>query len=429
MRCLPIDWKYYRHSQADVSRLPLAQMSWCFDGEAVRSAVALQMPQLAAAPQCRIVDVYHRPGKALDVCYAFGDSIQDLSAVTLRFSPLHRGTHALGKALKQAGDPRRIFRIDEAAFAWIFPEDHELPSLDRFVARKGVMLGARILSYRRGSRCVIKLDGQAPAVAKINPDAEAQHQRLTELHRHPARQFALAEPLVFDAELSLRTERCLNGSSFADHAAEVGPAQAAKQLIGALAALHSLKMDSLPSLTPADVLARFEAMFLRRLALANLPVEDICKELGQRLASSVPDGIALPVTLHGDMHIGNVLFAEGEALLIDLDEMVSGDPAYDLAMFGSELLLVSALQPALSKNHCELVCALPGLYEAAAGRSIDPHSYAWHLAALLASRQIKSCIVHAAPDIDEVTQKLARCANEIAKAQRVSPSVLDAIYA
>jgi Phosphotransferase enzyme family len=407
------DYEPYR-SGHEIGSFP--QMRWCFNTNSVRDKLSAVLHDDLHAEHGRIIDVYHRPGKDLDVCHALMGSGGKEVVVTLRCSPPGRGGHAFRKARKRAADPAKIVHFDDHTFAWMFPEDAELPALREFVS--GGTSRTRLLSYRRGARCTMHLNDGAEVI-KFHAHAQASQQRLAGLFAHPARRFAMPEPLGFDSRLGARRESFAAGTSFDTHARSEGLAASCKRVLVALADLHSLQPVGLDPFTADGMLRRYNQMFLRRLSLADARLRSECQQLGKALEISIPASCDSPATLHGDMHTGNVLFDDRTAILIDLDESVAGDRAYDLAILAGDLLLRAALQAETSQACLDAACAIPDVYQAASRTAVNPRTFAWYVAAILASRQIKSCINHCAPDFDRVTARLSRMALGIAVARDV----------
>ncbi len=425
-----IDWNYESYRSGAASLPDYHQSGWCFDGSAVKQMLAPHHDAISDASSVRLVDVYARPGKAIDLCYAFSARSGDVAAVTLRCSTGERGEREFDRARIKAADPTRIMVLDQATFAWLFPEDAGLPYLapvQQGFENSKPGHGVKLLNYRRGERCTF-LDLAAGAVSKIQPAAAQCHQRQMAIYHSSGRRFGMPEPMHCDDGNQMRTEQLMAGVPFGEQTSLVGVQAAAHSLINTLAGLHAVPVGGIaPALQPfhaSHVMVRYESMFLRRLETANLPTLPICRTLGDELRKNIPPSPPSVRLLHGDMHSGNVLFHQGTASLIDLDEVTLGDPVYDLALFASDLVLMSVLHPDDRDVCLEAVGAIPDVYEAVAGVPIDRSSYSWHLAALIASRQIKTCINRAAPFIDDITSTLAKIALRIARRRDVTGAVL-----
>src|SRR5262249_53715251 len=114
------------------------------------------------------------------------------------------------------------------------------------------------------------------------------------------------------------------------------------QALRDLVNLHTLLVEPLPLHGLEQILYRIERKAMRRLRETFPPLEPAGAALYeslQRKAAALPKR---PLrTIHGDFHLANVL-VDGEGLiLLDLDNLARGDPAYDLALFGSRLLLIA----------------------------------------------------------------------------------------
>jgi hypothetical protein len=223
---------------------------------------------------------------------------------------------------------------------WVFPDDPALTGLANLVGAPGPLAsvlpkarqpdGWSLLSYLPGTRCTVAhlaSDGAPVAVGKLQKGTAATHRAMTQLWHDPGRRFVMAEPLAEDRDASIRWERHVPGVRL-DRIADPGlrgvGVVAAMQ---ALASLHRLSVDGLPTRDAPVVLDRLTRKAGKRVAAA-LPalagrVTGLCDHLAQAIPPSAGEGLA---TLHGDFHTANILIDDGNAAFIDLDELARGDP-------------------------------------------------------------------------------------------------------
>lgn len=85
--------------------------------------------------------------------------------------------------------------------------------------------------------------------------------------------------------------------------------------------LHSTRADNGRVRNVKDV--------FRKAILANPVRDNITLQKGIRLLDSMPDGCT---AIHGDLHFGNIIKADGKSYLIDIANFSYGHPYFDLAM-------------------------------------------------------------------------------------------------
>ncbi|GAA3069238.1 phosphotransferase family protein [Streptosporangium carneum] len=124
-----------------------------------------------------------------------------------------------------------------------------------------------------------------------------------------------------------------------DHSApDAAPWEAAARL---LARLHTVPVGALPPLPPAGGPARVAAMVARlrgdsaaalvvRRALACLPGAALGRAWNP-LPTPAHGSSGRGSLTHGDWHMGQLVRIRGEWILIDVDDLGVGDPAWDLA--------------------------------------------------------------------------------------------------
>jgi aminoglycoside phosphotransferase (APT) family kinase protein len=126
------------------------------------------------------------------------------------------------------------------------------------------------------------------------------------------------------------------------------------------------------------------------------------------------------VTLHGDLHTANVIVDDTGPVFIDLDSLAAGDPAYDIALLGSRLLLSALSRGDDIGQALTLIASLPDWYGEAGGTSISNRVYTWYIAALLLGRQVKTCIRHSAPSTSRIAPTLLEVARATLERGRIA---------
>lgn len=303
---------------------------------------------------------------------------------------------------------------------WEFPDDPGLPAIRVLVdcpdALADVLppvarpVGWSLLSYLPGTRCTVlhaSAEGTPVAVGKLQSGAAWTHRAMESLQALSGGAFALAPPLALDAERGIRWEGFVPGERL-DRIADPGlREQGIRAAVAGLVALHRTMVPGLPTRDAVTVLSRITGKTAKRVD-AVLPhlserLRGVCRRL-EAMRPCLDDGA--PLTLHGDFHPANILIRPAGAVFIDLDAMALGDPAYDLALFATRLLLIAQLQPAQTRDLVRIARSLPDLYVEKGGRPIPSRTFTWYVAALLAGRQVHTCIRHFAPGLGSLAEAL-----------------------
>ena len=420
------------------------------------------LPSGRPPARCEIVDVRYVAGRSLQVVYrlfaaldAPGETDAPGTLVAVRFLRPGRSADAWHATRLAAADPSAVLHLpDWEAIAWRLPEDETLAPLPALLGRvdaRGGPPGGRVaplqlpaglpglpdaahctlLAYLPGRRCAVRWDWpgrHAPVVVKAGEGAADSHRRLAALWALPGRRFRMPQPLGCDAEANARWETFDTGQALARLPAHRAAATLAA-VAQALAGLHGTALDALAAQDARIVLRRFERKAMPRIAQALPALADGCARLHEALAAQA-DRLELSArpaaTLHGDLHTANVLIGSDGVTFIDLDNLAHGDPAYDLALLGSRLWLGALLEQAPPGPVADAIAALPAAYAAAGGASVPERVFAWYMALLLASRQIKTCLVHLAPDLAALTGTLLAQAQATLERGRFDRGVLDA---
>jgi aminoglycoside phosphotransferase (APT) family kinase protein len=154
-------------------------------------------------------------------------------------------------------------------------------------------------------------------------------------------------------------------------------------------------------------MTRLQNKVLRRIrnSLGALSAE--CDAFADDLAAAMERLAEQPLcTVHGDLHTANILMTDAGPVLIDLDSLSHGYPAFDLTLLGSRLLLAALNEDGDAVAAAEVVAELPEMYAGAGGKPVPQEIFSWFMAALLVGRQIKTCIRHAAPNLETLAPVL-----------------------
>jgi histone H3/H4 len=413
------------------------------DLDRMRACLAAALAGRRTVTRCDIANVWYIPGKRFQVVYRHGEGLTDL--VTAEFAGAGQGRARLAAAIATGADPVRVVFLgdDWDGVAWLFPADPlSLPMGPLLGGEAGARRAARmageapgnvepqrrLLSYLPGERCALRYAWagcDVSVVGKLQRGVAASHDFMQALWRLPGRRFRMARPLACDEAHGLRWEQFSAGRRIEDghDVHEDLPAVAA-----GLARLHAAPVPRLPRSSAAEVLARIERKVLPRIVAALPGLAGESEALLVALARQAQTLAARPaLTLHGDLHTGNVLLDRGEAVFIDLDSLILGEPAYDLALIATRLLLRGLIEDGQVGAPGRAAAQLPALYAQAGGAGIPDAVYAWYVAALLLGRQVKTCVRHHAPEMERLAATLLAWAAELIRVRRFDPALFAAV--
>jgi thiamine kinase-like enzyme len=145
----------------------------------------------------------------------------------------------------------------------------------------------------------------------------------------------IPRPLFHQPEIETVWQEGLNGTTLDAYQNKNDFAEMIERAGETVAALHQTKIDSAPSMTAGEMLGRLETVS------GILPqVRPSCgrrlQDVMSRLKATVPENRAV-ATLHGDLHLKNFLVASGRVALLDLDNLVIGDPLADIGSFAAAI--------------------------------------------------------------------------------------------
>ena len=102
---------------------------------------------------------------------------------------------------------------------------------------------------------------------------------------------------------------------------EISVEDAARLSAELLHTLHSIE-------TEPGTLPSMKETFLGYLGFLNGRLPEDTYEKARALLLALPDSLNL---VHGDLHLKNIMYREGEAFIIDMDKLSCGHPVFDLA--------------------------------------------------------------------------------------------------
>ncbi len=390
-------------------------------------AIRLAFPQKIFPDIFEIFDIHHIPGRTLKILTRFQDSslLNTFTIIHISFYSELDYLDEYNKAKEMTIAPDRISAIENwNAVVRIFPEDAGLPNLGEMLnlSQVAAYVGEpefnendaswRMLSYQVSTRCAFSYHFYKSGkkyFGKIQDEKGAveTHQRLKALWENPSRHFLMAQPIACAPQIGARWEAFVNGTNLEKTLETADLASIFTLIIRNLTYLHEQEIASLTLVSPDKIIALIQKKVIRRMhALTpNLAgrAEKILEDLNQHINFSTDAHV---VTLHGDFHIANFLLNENGLFFLDLDNLSKGSPCYDLALFGSRLMLRNLLNNDRLPETLQLVTQLPALYSRLCGREISHRTFLWYLAAFLIARQIKVCMSNAAPNMEILTSKL-----------------------
>ncbi len=399
--------------------------------------------------RCKILKVRYIPKKSFRVVYhlsAERGSEKDV-ILMVRFLPRGESPKCYRKALTSALDKGLVLHLpDWDAVAWIFPEDPKLPFLHTMIDKSGVgrrlgrylglpldpdQISWHLMSYLPGKQCSIRYHlppTDHVIIGKMQTRVKALegYCNMERLWNTPERSFRMPCPIGLDDKLGVRWESFAAGCRVEERFSEIDFDPLIQKVAHDLASLHQISMGHLVPNGLAEVLSRIErnilprihVIFSRKIAAYNAFYKTLLKK-----AESLPEGSRM--TIHGDFHTANVLIDSEGLIFIDMDLLANGDPAYDLALFGSRLILLALQRRERLSEVIDAVAHLPDAYGMAGGKMIPQVTFAWYMAALLFGRQIKTCIRNWNPAIGELAPELLACANEILTRESFDVTLLD----
>jgi aminoglycoside phosphotransferase len=254
---------------------------------------------------------------------------------------------------------------DEVA-VWVYPRDPGLPALPAAVFPDGAGVLLERLGVASGSDVQLKLEAYRPgrrAVVRVDTDRSTIFLKVVApgaagviAQRHNAWLNAgLPVPRILGwSEEGLVALAALTGTPAVEAIAQLDPAGFTDELL----ALQG-RIATVPSSASARTsLAKRLDWYERRLMRAEPALEPQIAAVAQRIKGLLAKAAAAtPVTIHGDLHIGQLFLDQADAIngVLDIDTAGFGDPADDAGALYAHLLVTAAInteRPDVSRG-CE----------------------------------------------------------------------------
>ena len=408
----------------------LPGLAAALDCEAMRGALAGALGCRAdAIAECAIERVKYRPGRSALVLYRVAAGEAGPSRETLVYATVY-----------PAGTTLRVF-----------PDDRKLPGL-RLLGDAGRLRGTLLPEVVR-SRWGAVLEPQRCTVSRVSYFPEHAYTARVDVGLGEGRDWALyaktqftargartfaalqrlwqtrasreahlrhARPVLYQKTVSTLWQEGLSGSTLEALATQgrLDPMLALR--VGeAVAALHGVAdIDALESRDTRTCVARLhEVPGVLGAVLPELAAR--VRNVVERLESCAPQDEAAAVTLHGDLHLNNILVDSGGVGLVDLDDLCRGPAELELGSFVAALLYRALLHGERADADEAVAPFLEG-YQAGARRPISAPHVRWHAAAALIHERAWRCLTSLKPGRLELVQELVGLAEALAGQRRSS---------
>lgn len=257
----------------------------------------------------------------------------------------------------------------------------------------------------------------------VKADAErrgaATHALMQALHPAPLQAsgaLRTPRPVLWQPAAGLHWQRALDGVPLFDLAPQVAPAHAA-QVGKLLAALHATPAPLARAVTPAELRRQPHevAALLGSIEPGwQAPLERLLRAL-DRGADAL--AAAPVVTLHGDLHPGNLLLCpDGRLALIDFDSARHGPAAIELGSWVADTLFRAVLDARAPNAVAASWRTFLQSYRVAAGGLPDESLLAWSTAHQLLCQRAYRCVVNLKPGRLARVPALFELAEAIARA-------------
>jgi Phosphotransferase enzyme family len=189
-----------------------------------------------------------------------------------------------------------------------------------------------------------------------------------------------------------------------------------------LAALHNTSITCTRSRTLADLAANLTAVtpaLIRCRPSCGLVLDPLVN----RLSAQADRMIEEPrVTLHGDLHLGNVFVNDGHVALIDLDSVRTGSPLVDLGSLIAGLHYLGIRGKRSAEGCHRLVEAFLRTYQANVSWAVHPQMLSWYVAAPLLTRACRYVRKLKPGRMDLIDDIVTRAQQITCEAERISPA-------
>jgi Ser/Thr protein kinase RdoA (MazF antagonist) len=409
----------------------VASRDLLLDGDAVAAALAAHAGADGdiAIESCTCERAKYRAGESLRTVYRLRAGGEHwLAARSVRPARARDNLRAGLSRAVPAGPLRPLTHVPElGAVFYAFPNDRkiaDLPLLADGAALEHVLgrtsARSELVAWAPEASATARWrDDHGRVLAYVKVYADEQAPRIAATHaalRRAARGAGAAAPRLGWALVGARRRALVlepvDGTPLLALAGDERAA-ALERLGAALAALHGL---AIPAVAPP-----FERLAPGRLATAAEVIARArpdaagpARALAATLRAAVPGREREPVCLHGDPHPGNVVVADGEIGLVDLDHVAHGPAAADLARVLAGLTVERLLGRIEVTTEGRWADGLLGGY--AEVRPLPgARDLRWHVAASLLARQALPAVSRVRPEALAVLPTILAIARELVR--------------
>lgn len=258
------------------------------------------------------------------------------------------------QTVSTAAGPGRLLLDDCGIEVVFFPNDSKLKALTTImdVAGREALLRKRVsgrpdlwqaelvqLNYKPERRFVARLDvdGVPTAVLKHYAKREFERARNAPGAVVPGRTLQLPGQLGASRHRHVIVLDWLRGTPLQQIISQPEVDRPAVRRVGAaLAELHNQTGAGLETQTPLAIRESIRSA-TGGISVTSPGLEPLVSELEQRIGQLLAGEQTEPVTIHGDFYADQVLAGDDRASIVDLDNVVRGNPASDLGLFIAHL--------------------------------------------------------------------------------------------
>lgn len=232
-------------------------------------------------------------------------------------------------------------------------------------------------------------------------------QALQESEAHRLGRLGMARPLIYQPAHRLLWQEGVPGATVESLLLDgISAPRLLWRLGAAVAELHRIRLPGLRELPAAEILSTLHGR-TRMLAQAIPQLAGRLRKLSRTLTESAAVVMALgDASLHGDLHLNNVL-ADGQDLyLVDFDSLGQGPAAIELGSFIAALQYRAAMRRMSDLDaRVSAECFLRA-YESVSRSHLRRREIAWHAAAALIYERMSRCLTALKPGRFELMNDL-----------------------
>lgn len=435
----------------------LPRLGLALDAGRMAELIARALPAVwesgTAGGGCRIERVKYRPGRNCVVLYRIGH--QDAGSAGACAGYVHAGLYSPEEARRRHASecatlPERdrarllAFLPEHGIVLRAFPHDRKLPAL-RLLGDSGRIarslaallecqpdMGRRRLrecrvvpvSYFPEHACTVRvaaaIDGGASAPWTVYAKTDAARRgaatfaamnALWASRGHGEGGFRMARPLAWQADASLLWQEGLAGEVIERAVgASSLPARLAQRIGESVAALHATPLAGLQEIRLDDL--RWNLRERSRVLGSVLPalearLSGICEALARNAPEPMSAGRS---TLHGDLHLNNLLVCGSDIGIVDFDDLRAGSAAIELGSFVAGLLYRARLMGQDEGSAEEAIAAYLDGWQRRSRARMNWPEVRWHAAAALIHERAWRCLTSLKPGRLEIIPDLIELA-------------------